>query len=249
MPLPLVISHRAHTGSMPENTLAGIEAALAERVDGIEVDVRATADGALVLVHDETLERTAGLALAVAECSLEDLRGARLPDPFGRIDPQPVPTLDEALAAIDARALVVLDICARGLVEPITEAVRRAGAEAWCRITTPDLDEAAAFAEALPAARTLLTVPYRLGTPEGLRAAVEAARLAGLAGINPTYRVVDADIVLEAHRAGLEFATWTVNEPAEIERMCALGVDSITSDYPGRLLDHLAAGQEQPLEA
>jgi glycerophosphoryl diester phosphodiesterase len=239
MPRPLVISHRTHMGSMPENTLAGIEAALASGADGVEVDVRGTAEGALVLVHDATLERTAGLPHAVASLTLEQMRGVRVTDPFGGLGPQPVPTLEEALALVAGRAIVVIDVCASGLVEAITQAVRAADAESWCRVTTPAAEEAGAYALALPGAKTLLTVPYQRATPEGLAEAIDTANLLGLAGVNPNYRSMGPLLLLEASLVGVEVATWTVNEPPDIARICTAGVSSITSDYPERVLARL----------
>ena len=95
---PLVISHRTQMGTMPENTLAGIEAAIVGGADGVEIDVRATADGELVLLHDASLARTTdGGERELSDVTLEELRGVQVLDQHGSVGAQPVPTFEEAL--------------------------------------------------------------------------------------------------------------------------------------------------------
>ena len=101
--MAIVISHRTQMGTMPENTLAGIDAAIEGRADAIEIDVRATADGELVLMHDATLERTVGDPREPGEVTLEELRGLKLLDPFGNAGRQPIPSFEETLACVAGR--------------------------------------------------------------------------------------------------------------------------------------------------
>src|SRR5688572_33459399 len=97
-------------GTRPENTVAGIEAALADGVDAIECDVRATADGVPVLMHDASLDRATGDPRLVSEVTAADLAAnVRVRDPFGRLDPQLVPTLAEALARVGGRATLAIE--------------------------------------------------------------------------------------------------------------------------------------------
>ena len=104
---PVLIAHRTAMGLCPENTIVGIEAAIASGVDGVEIDVRATRDGVLVLMHDASLERTTGDPRDVEAVTLDELRALRVLDPHGDVGPQPVPTFAEALQATAATHLVI----------------------------------------------------------------------------------------------------------------------------------------------
>ena len=87
--MTLFLSHRGESDDAPENTLNAFSLAMERDSDGIELDIRLSADGEVVCVHDETLERVAGAKLAVAEASLAELRKF-----------YPVPRLSEALAVL-----------------------------------------------------------------------------------------------------------------------------------------------------
>lgn len=87
--MTIFLSHRGESDDAPENTLRAFSLAMERDSDGIELDIRLTADGDVVCVHDETLERVAGVKLAVADASLAELRNH-----------YPVPLLSEALALL-----------------------------------------------------------------------------------------------------------------------------------------------------
>jgi len=228
---PLLISHRTHMGTMPENTLAGIDEAIADGVDGIEIDVRALADGTVVLMHDATLERTVGDPRPLGALRLGELRGMRVRDPQGRVGLQPVPTLAEALARIGAPVVPVIDLCERGLAAGVAREVAEAGCAGRCRLTGPDAEELLAVRARLPGARATLSVPLEAGAA-GLHEALARARARRLDGVNPDHRLLDAALLAAARASGLEVTTWTVNDRSRMARLVSLGVDSITTDLP-----------------
>ncbi len=220
----------------PENSLAGIAAAIADGVDGVEFDVRALADGTLVLVHDDTLARTTGIDRRVDAVTVDQVRMLALRGPGGAQTPERVPTLSEALAAFRAGDVYpVVDICAPRLVDGIAEAVRRSGLADVCRLTGPDARELAALKRHLHSAVATVSVQQREGV-DGLRRAVDLAAGLGLDGVNPDYRLVDAALMREAERRNLVVTTWTVNAPAAARALAALGVASITSNAPAEIL-------------
>lgn len=231
-----VISHRANGGEYPENTLLGIDAALRDAVDAIEIDVRATSDGTLVLLHDADLARVAGVRRPVASMSRDDLGALRVRDPRGAQPPQPIPTLEETFAAIDGRAAIVVDFVDDSLPEPIIDAVRKAGAEAWTWFTPHHPRVAMRLREACPAARVFLGWTHDEGHSHASADAVSLAERLGLAGIMANHRAVDRTTVDYAHSRGLAVACWTVNDPPRMASLARLGVDAITTDYPSRLL-------------
>ena len=233
---PLVISHRTNAGDQPENTLAGIAAAIADGADGVEVDVRATRDGALVLMHDETLRRVTGDGRAVADVSLEELRGLHVYDPR-RLRPwEPVPTLEQALAAVGGRCAIVIDFPMRGLEERVAATVRVAGAEPWTWFTTHPPEDAALLAHECPRSRVFLSVLAQPTWVATLGAAVETAARLGLAGVNADHDSVAVAHVEHAHALDLEVGVWTVDYPGEIARALDLGVDAITTNLPRRVI-------------
>jgi glycerophosphoryl diester phosphodiesterase len=239
-PVPLVVSHRTNAGDAPENTLAGIEAAVRDGCTAVEVDVRATRDGALVLLNDETLERTTGAPRRIDAVTLEELRALTVLDPFGKSPPQRIPTLAEALAALDGRIAIEIDLPMRGLEAAIAAEVRAARAEGWTWFTAHPPQDAEALHLACPGARVYLSVAPHPTWVRDLEDAIEVAARHGLAGINPSLAALAPSIVAEAHERSLAVGTWTVNAPEDIERALDLGVDAITTDVPARVFEAIA---------
>jgi len=235
---PAIVSHRTNAGDAPENTLHGIEAAIRDGCEAVEVDVRATREGALVLFHDETLERVTGDPRRLAEVTLSDLAALRVHGPRGAV--APIPTLRAALDAIAGRCAIVVDLPMRGLDAAIIDVVREAGAEAWTWFTAHPPEDAAALRRACPRSRVFLSVAPHPTWVRDLSDAIDVATRLGLHGINPSLEALTPSAVAEAHEQGLLVGAWTVNEPAAIERALDLGVDAITSDVPARVAARLA---------
>ena len=114
-----VVAHRGCWGQTPENSLASIETCIDLGVDMVELDVRRTRDGELVLMHDETLDRTTSASGRLADRLLAELATVRLRDadggPFARLSDENVPTLEQALRAASDRILVNVDMKDPGL--------------------------------------------------------------------------------------------------------------------------------------
>ena len=236
-PRLLVVSHRTNGGNAPENTLLGIEAAIHDGADAIEVDVRATRDGALVLFHDETLERMTGDPRRLDALTLDEVRALRVRDPHGGASPQPIPTLAEALRTIAGRCVIEIDFPMRGLEVAVAEAVRAADAEAWTWFTAHPPEDAAALHLACPGARTFLSVAPDPRWVRDLPDAIKVAARLGLDGINPSLAALDAATVALAHERGLLVGAWTVNTVDDMRRALDLGVDAITTDFPTCLFE------------
>lgn len=234
--LPLVISHRTQGGTMPENTIVGVEAAIAAGADGIEIDVRATADGVVVLHHDATLERTTGDPREVSAVTLDDLQAVRV-QPLHQVrEPQPVPTLAEALHTIGGRAILVIEIKQAGIEAQVASVVREANAEGWCWIWTFDPGVGIACRQVMP------DVPVGLNTAPGIleRFGYPDEPIAicvrhGFAAVSWNHRSVDEALVTRAQRRGLATYCWTVDEPEDIRRVAEAGVDAICTDFPDRV--------------
>lgn len=245
---PSIIAHRGGAGLAPENTLEAF--ALGSRMsDALELDVRMTADGALVVIHDESVDRTTDGTGKVREMSTAQLkaldagywfthdgvsypyrgRGVRIPLLIEVIEAFPdTPLLIEIKDDEEEAALALAELlAAEGASERVVVGSFHDRVIAAFRRASPATPTTAATGEAI---RFLLMsrlgldhfapVPYQvLSVPPG------QGRLT----------VITGGFVEAAHRKGLQVSAWTVNEPAEAERLAALGVDGIITDYPDRL--------------
>lgn len=239
--LPLVISHRTQAGTMPENTLAGVDAALAAGVDGIELDVRATADGVVVLAHAETLERVAGLPARVSDLTLGELREVVLRPAHG-VAGQHVPRLAEVFERVAGSAIVIVEVKQAGIHDLVAEDVRRAGSSGWTWIWAFDPAVGRACRKALPEVPVSLNVsPGSLERLGYAHRPIELAVTEGFAAVSWNHAALDASLVETARRRGLGTYCWTPNTPEEIRRVVEAGVDGVCSDFPDRVRDVCAA--------
>jgi glycerophosphoryl diester phosphodiesterase len=232
MRVPLVTSHAACKGHAPENTLAGIERALALGADAIEIDVHCTADGVPVLLHDDTVDRTTDGSGDVCEMTFEQIRalnaGARQFTP--RFAGAQIPSLAEVLGLTTGRVLLQIEVKQPAIERHVAEAVRAAGAVEWCEVHSflPRVVSAVRAEEPRMAA-ALLVAPGRVADWEKLYG---FALSLNAQGISVHYSEVTEGVVRRAQRRGLTFMCWTVDEAPDIARMAGAGVDSICSDFP-----------------
>lgn len=234
-PEPFVIAHAACKGHAPENTLAGLRAALDLGADGMEIDVQATADGVPVLLHDATVDRTTDGQGEVSKLTLAEVKrldaGARQFE--GRFAGEPVPTLAEALDLTRGRALMVLEVKQPDIEEQVLRVVRDLDAVNDCVVHSflPQVvARCRALEPSLPAA--LLTSAADMTEWAPLFA---FALSLNAQGVSVFYPRVDAAVVRQAHLRKLSLYTWTVNEMEDMRRLRDFGVDAITTDYPDRL--------------
>jgi len=221
-----VAAHRGASADAPEHTWAAYELALAVGADVLELDLRATADGELVVLHDPTLARTVGdprRVDAVTLAELGALAAARRPLP-----------LDAVLARYGHRTRFLLE-----LKEPqppmearLVEAVAAAGIRD--RVVVQSFDEPGLRRVRALDPELRLAPLYRLEPRARLLSRLDAvAAYACAVGLH--HRTVDAVIVRRAHDLGLRVRAYTVNAPAEALRLVELGVDGLITDAPGRV--------------
>jgi len=224
-PRPLVFAHRGGALLAPENTLVAFDNGLALGADGIELDVRLSRDGTVVVHHDATLDRTTRLRGPVAARNTDELAAAN------------VPTLRSVLLRYPT-ARVIVEIkersvaIARAVIDEIraAAAVDRACIGAFSRRPLREarrLEPAIATSAAREEVRWAL---YRswcrwpvMNTPY---AGYQIPEFAG------STRVVSPRFVADAHRAGLGVQVWTVNSEREAERLIGWGIDALITDRP-----------------
>jgi glycerophosphoryl diester phosphodiesterase len=229
MAAPLVISHRTNAGTAPPNSLAGIEAALRDRADGIEMDVRATGDGVPVLWHDATIAANSGADVVLADAPLATLRA--LTTRHGAAGAG-IATLAEALLLMPPDVLAVLDIKERGLAKAVSDVVRASRDLHRCWIWAFDPVAAREYEPVLPEAPRALLVGRDWDQLAGGRHYREVAREFRCAAVSLEFSLVTAAAVTAAHDAGLSVYTWTVNAADEMQHVSAAGVEAVCTDFP-----------------
>jgi glycerophosphoryl diester phosphodiesterase len=237
--VPLITSHAACKGHAPENTLAGIRAALRLKADAIEIDVRLTRDGVPVLLHDATVDRTTDGEGEIAALSLRRARGLRIrsgPRAFAR--GQRIPTLREVLETVRGRAVLVLEVKPAGIEEEVLAAVRSARALDWCVVHSFLPPVVARFRKLEPKLPCSLLV----GRPVTDWGRLFSFALSlGAQGVALHESAVTPKVVRAAHLRELRVSTWTVDRRADARRVATAGVDAITTDFPDRVRRWLPA--------
>jgi glycerophosphoryl diester phosphodiesterase len=236
-PGPLAFAHRGGAGEAPENSWAAFEHAVSLGYRYVETDVRTTADGVAVALHDPSLDRVADRPGALRKMSWAQVRACKLGD--GR----ELPLLEELLGAWPQLRWNI-DVKRREAIGPVVEAIRRTGAV--------DRVLVASFAGSRAArARSALGPALATGAGRWTVASLLAAKVvrfwpvssgAVAAQVPPrdgVIKIVDPAFVRVCHRAGLAVHVWTINTSAEMDRLLDLGVDGIMTDRPSILKEVL----------
>ena len=220
--------HRGARGREPENTVRSVRRALELGADGIEVDVYCV-DGRLVVIHDGTLNRTTNGIGPVLEKTFTQLRSLDA----GR--GEKIPTLEEIFDAVNRRALINVELkgprTAAPVVALIDEYVRSRGWRYEDFLVS-------SFDHALLEEAKKLRPEIRLGAlfeEPSSDLAAEAERL-GAWSLHVSRTLATPELVAAAHRLGLKIFVFTVNEPDQLDRLKALGVDGVFTDYPDRVV-------------
>lgn len=241
--------HRGASGAAPENTLAAFALARDQGAQGIELDVQLSADGALVIIHDETLDRTTTGHGAVAGATLAEIQALDASLSIGGYAGARVPTLAEVfdlLAPTDMIINVELKnsiVLYPGMEEAVLALVAEHGLADRVLLSTFNHYSLRRLQE--------LGSPCKLGMLFGdlLYEPWDYAALLGVQAIHPPFQYLRIpDFVARSHERGLAVHPWTVNAEADILAVAAAGVDALITNYPARarqLLGQPAAGSDR----
>lgn len=239
MVAPFFAAHRGGALLWPENSLLAFRNALALGADYIELDVHLSRDGAVVVIHDATLDRTTTGRGPVREHTLAELGALRLRDRGGAVTDEPVPTLEQAvaLAAASRRQLLVeikLDDRKRrypGIEEKVLAVLDRQGFVPFAVVMAFEAETWRRVRELRPDARAGALYSARQW-PAAVDGELETLRAAGVAFVGLAQAAVNAEVARKARQAGLALGVWTVNERAAIERFIGQGVSLVITDRP-----------------
>jgi glycerophosphoryl diester phosphodiesterase len=231
-----VIGHRGAMGYCPENTLSSFERALALGADWIELDVHMTRDGALAVIHDETLDRTTNghgpvQATSAAELTQLDAGGG-----------ERVPFLPEVLDWARTRGTVVdveiknAPVYYAGIESAVVSAVQ--DSQMTDQVIVISFDHRAVRRVHELDSRIVTGVLYGARPVDG---GVSLARAANADALLPHYAYVTKEDVQLAHAAGLAVAPWATSEPEQLRKLIDAGVDAIATNHPDILRKILGA--------
>ena len=219
----LRIAHRGASAQAPENTLAAVRRAIELGAPWLEVDVQACADG-LVVIHDETLERTTNGHGSVAGQAVTALRV------LDAGDGERIPLPQEVLALCRGRCGVNLELKGPGVAPRLLPLLRDALAHGW---SAPDLLASSFDWAQLATLRAgLPQLPLGVLAQQVDEAACATAQAVKASVIGCALEHVDAAAVTAAHGAGCRLWVFTVNAADDAARLAALGVDGVFTDRP-----------------
>lgn len=242
---PMVVAHRGASGHMPENTLASFELAVEMRADMMELDVHPCRDGTLVVMHDETVDRTTDGSGRISEMSLEEVRrlDAAAKSKLGRREQ--VPTFGEVLERFSKRIPLAVEVkhgssVYSGVEKTVVQELRKHGAEDRVELISFDLDCLRNLKKEDPSLKTgFIFIGNMASFSDLLKGQVDA--------LHGRWNFVSKEQVTHAKRAGLPTFVWTVDTSSDIRDAVRLGADGIVSNFPERVLGVLGAPGAQDL--
>jgi glycerophosphoryl diester phosphodiesterase len=224
----IAIGHRGAPFHEPENTLLSFRKAIELGAEMIELDVHMSSDGEIVVIHDETVDRTTDGKGLVGEMTISDLRS------LDAGKGERIPILSEVLDVVDGVVPVNIELKGPNTAGPVHD-------ELSSRIGAGALAEEYLVSSFDPVLLNDFTV-LGGGIPSGVlmngkpELAIDFARDIGAVSVNPSARFTTERFVRFAHARGLEVYVWTVDDPDEMLRLALMGVDGIFSNAPERVL-------------
>lgn len=248
---PLVIAHRGGAGLWPENTLVAFHAADEMGVDILEMDIHSTADGVLVVHHDDEVDRTTDGSGAITTLTLSEVKaldagyhwtsdeGMTYPFRGQGVD---IPTLEEVFEELPGRHLnIEIKQAEPPIVKPFCELIREYGLQELVLVASFDPGTMLDFRKECPEVAASATsdevrIQYMLS-----QARLAAAyRPPALALQVPEYSgetyVLTPGLVSAAQSKNLQVYAWTINDVPDMRRLLAAGLDGLITDYPDRML-------------
>jgi glycerophosphoryl diester phosphodiesterase len=234
---PVVVAHRGASGRMPENTFPSFELAVESKADMIELDVHPCKTGELVVMHDETVDRTTDGSGMIVEKPLEEIRklNAAAKSSLGRREP--VPTFGEVLERFASRIPMAVEVKHGSSVYPgvekkVVQMLKEYGAEDKVELMSFDLDCLLNLKREDPTLKTgFIFIGNMASFADILKGQVDA--------LHGRWNFVSREQVVRARKGGFPTFLWTVDSPADIRQALKLGADGVVSDYPERVLEAL----------
>ena len=223
-----ITAHRGSSSGAPENTMAALEKAVEEMADRAEIDVQETADGVIVLCHDTSLKRVAGVNKKVSDLTLEQIKKLDVGRWFSsEYQGEQIPTLEEVMEYAKGKIDLNIEIKnlgnSSGLPEKVIELVEKHEMQEQCVITSTNRF----YLKRVKAVNPEIRTGYIISAAYGNFYSDDFIDLISIRSSFVTERMIES-----AHEAGKAVHAWTVNGKVEMERLKQLGVDDMITDRP-----------------
>ncbi|WP_103998765.1 glycerophosphodiester phosphodiesterase [Flavobacterium urumqiense] len=224
----LKIGHRGAKGHESENTLISFQKALNMQVDGIELDVHLSADGELMVIHDETIDRTTNGKGFVNKLSLRELKTFQIDDKHQ------IPMLKEVFDLVNQDCFINIELksydAAEKVVSLIEKYVTKKGWK-YDRFLVSSFDW-----NALQQVRFLNEeIPIGILTETDLDLALAFAKFIQAKSIHPYFHLLTKENTAKIQEKGIQVYPWTINEIEDIQKIIAFNVNGIITDFPNRI--------------
>lgn len=227
-----ITAHRGASKGAPENTLSAFELAIENNADVIELDVRQTKDGEIVVMHDESLKRTCGVDKKVGKLTYEELleyspaakyKGKNKAD----FKEEKIPTLRQVLDLVGDRADLNIELkpakTDKNLEKQVAKLVEEYDLYDRCVVTSQTYKSIKKIKKADSNIKTIYVMSVAMGDFYNLEYAD---------GFSIKYRYINNEIVKQVHMKGKDVYAWTIDDSAVLENMMMLNVDSIITNDP-----------------
>lgn len=223
-----ITAHRGGAWKAPENTISALQYTIDSGADYAEVDVQETKDGELILLHDDSLKRTAGVKKNVWDMTLKQIEkldaGASFHKKFrGEKIPEFTEVLKFCKGRLDLNIEIKYNGKNKGIVNKVVRAIKENHFEDHCVVTSMNYQFLKQIKKIAPEIRTGYIMTMTYGGVQGMEAA-------DFFSVKHTY--VDEKFVTQAHALGKEVYVWTVNYKGDAKRMLDIGADNIITDDP-----------------
>ncbi|MBG6109369.1 glycerophosphoryl diester phosphodiesterase [Flavobacterium sp. CG_9.10] len=224
----LKIGHRGAKGYEPENTLLSFQKALNMQVDGIELDVHLSADGELMVIHDETIDRTTNGIGFVNQLSLRELKQLRI------INEQEIPTLQEVFELVNQDCFINIELKNYDTATKVVKLIEKYVSKKNWRY---DHFLVSSFDwNALQQVR-FLNDKIQIGvlTETDLDLALAFAKFIQAKSIHPHFHLLTKENTAKIQQKGIQVFPWTINETEDIQKIISFKVNGIITDFPNRI--------------
>ena len=222
----LKIGHRGAKGYVAENTLASFAKAIELKVDAIELDVHLSSDGEIMVIHDETLNRTTTKTGFVSDYSASELKKLG------------IPILEEVLLFLNRRCVINIEIKEATATPKVLQLIEKwVTKEHWkfeqfqiSSFIWETLEEVSQYCQS-----EKKEIPIGVLTEASIEKALAFAIQIKAHSINPCFKLLNSENVNLLHANGFKIFAWTVNTPEDLIFVKSLNVDGIISDFPDRI--------------
>jgi glycerophosphoryl diester phosphodiesterase len=224
----LKIGHRGANGYEPENTLVSFQKAIEMGTDGIELDVHLSSDGHLIVIHDETIDRTTNGKGTVNQLTLQELKSFRINGQYE------IPTLEEVFDLVNKSCFINVELKNQDTAEQVVQLIE-------CYISEKNWNHAHFLVSsfdwnALQQVR-FLSDDIRIGvlTETDMDLAISFARFIKAEALHPDFQLLTDEYTAKIQEKGIRVFPWTVNDKEDIQKMKSFKVDGIITDFLDRI--------------